>query len=86
MSFDKIKITSKGQLTLPSEIRKKLGLEKGNELSVQLQGEQVILKKRIYTGVLDEADPIWDMIGIFYAPENNKENPSRWSRNGKSPS
>ena len=39
-----IKITSKGQITIPKEIRDSLHLEKGNYLSVQVKDGCIILQ------------------------------------------
>lgn len=39
------KITSKGQVVIPQEIRKGLGLEEGNRLVVSRLGDLVLMKK-----------------------------------------
>jgi len=39
------KLTSKGQLTLPKEIRKALALSKGSYIAVDEVGEYVLMKK-----------------------------------------
>jgi len=39
------KISSKGQLVIPREMRKKLGLEDGDSLQVEQVGDLVVLKK-----------------------------------------
>ena len=39
------KLTSKGQLTLPKEIRKALALGKGSYLAIDEVGEYVLMKK-----------------------------------------
>ncbi len=40
-----IKVTSKGQVTLPADIREKLDIDKDSYLSVDSIGDYVILKK-----------------------------------------
>jgi len=41
-------LTSKGQMTLPSAVRSRLGLEAGDQLSVTvLDDETIVLKRRI---------------------------------------
>jgi len=40
-----IKVTSKGQVTLPSDIRKKLGIDKDSYMAVEEIGDYIILKK-----------------------------------------
>jgi antitoxin PrlF len=39
------KITSKGQVTLPKEVRKSLGLEAGDRLVYEVEGKTVRLRK-----------------------------------------
>ncbi|MGB9873330.1 MAG: AbrB/MazE/SpoVT family DNA-binding domain-containing protein [Anaerolineae bacterium] len=36
-------LSTKGQIVLPREIRKSLGLQKGDRLSVILEGERIVL-------------------------------------------
>jgi AbrB family looped-hinge helix DNA binding protein len=42
---DVIKVTSKGQITIPIEIRKKLQLEKESYIVVDMIGDYIIMKK-----------------------------------------
>ncbi len=67
MHYSIIKITSKGQMTLPVEIREKLKLSQGDHLAVYLDGEEIRIKKidPLRTAPLREEDPIWNMIGKF---------------------
>ena len=39
-----IKIGRRGQITIPREIRRKLGLNQGDQITVIAEGEQVILR------------------------------------------
>ena len=39
-----IKVGRRGQITLPSEIRRKIGLHEGDRIAVISQGDQVILR------------------------------------------
>jgi AbrB family looped-hinge helix DNA binding protein len=39
------KMTSKGQVVIPQEIRKDLGIEEGNQLVVSRLGDLVLMKK-----------------------------------------
>jgi AbrB family looped-hinge helix DNA binding protein len=41
-----MKITSKGQVTIPLGIRKRFGLKSGTEVDFVAQGETVVLRKR----------------------------------------
>ncbi len=38
-------VTRRGQTTIPSEIREKLGIEEGTRLTVDVDGEKVVLTK-----------------------------------------
>lgn len=65
MSYELVKLTSKGQLTLPKEYRDKLRLEKGSHLTIAMKGDALILKKVYNVKPLSNSDPIWDMVGMF---------------------
>jgi AbrB family looped-hinge helix DNA binding protein len=38
-------VTRRGQTTIPTEVRKKLGIEEGSRLKVEVEGGKVILTK-----------------------------------------
>ena len=40
------KLTSKGQITIPSAIRKELGLSQGDEVEFLVKGEHVLIQRR----------------------------------------
>ena len=42
--MDHIRVSSKGQITLPRQIRHKLHINGGDRVAVYLEGEQVILR------------------------------------------
>ena len=42
--MDHIRVSSKGQITLPRQIRHKLHINSGDRVAVYLEGEQVILR------------------------------------------
>ena len=42
---DVIKVTSKGQVTLPKEIRRKLQISKDSYIAVDIIGDYIIMKK-----------------------------------------
>jgi AbrB family looped-hinge helix DNA binding protein len=42
----KTKISTKGQVVLPSRIRRRLGLQPGDSLDAELEGERIILIPR----------------------------------------
>jgi len=58
-----VKVTGKGQLTLPIELRRKLRINKDDYLSVEAAGEVLTLRKVRERKVLGSNDPIWDFIG-----------------------
>ena len=65
MGYEIIRITSKGQMTLPKAIREKLKLNKGAHLAVYLNGEEIVLKKVEPFEPLGQDDPIWDLAGVI---------------------
>ena len=69
--YEVIKITSKGQVTLPKVIRDKLKLGQGSYLTVLLNGDEIVLKKMNCPEPLTKDDPIWAMIGT--AETNNPD-------------
>ena len=40
----RVKVSSKGQIVIPKEIREKLGIAKGSILNVKLEGKKIILE------------------------------------------
>lgn len=88
MEYTIIKLTSKGQMTLPLEIREKLKLDKGDYLAVYLEGEEIRLKKidPFKSQPLREEDPIWSLIGKYEDKEKKKdisENHDRYLAEGE---
>lgn len=60
------KLTSKGQLTLPKTVRDELNLTKGSYIAIYLEKDQLVMKKVNPKRPLSDADPIWDMAGMFH--------------------
>jgi AbrB family looped-hinge helix DNA binding protein len=58
------KVTSKGQITLPAGIRRKLGIDRDSYLEVVENDDEVRLRKIVTSRPLDDADPIWELVGI----------------------
>lgn len=63
MIVDNAKVMSKGQITLPKEIRSKLGLSTGDRVALVCEGDQVIMMnaavyamKMLQDGMLGQAD------------------------------
>ena len=40
------KVSTKGQVVLPSRVRRRLGLQPGDSLAVELEGERIVLTPR----------------------------------------
>ncbi len=54
-------LTSKGQLTLPKEVRDRLGLKVGDRFDCEVSGEdEITLRKR--------SVDVRDLVGILHAP------------------
>jgi transcriptional pleiotropic regulator of transition state genes len=58
-----VKVTSKGQVTIPLKIRNELGIDDQSYLEVSTEGDVVCLRKRPRARPLGEDDPIWDLVG-----------------------
>jgi len=58
-----VKVTEKGQLTLPIELRRKLRINKDDYLSVEAEGEVLKLRKVRERRLLGSNDPICDFVG-----------------------
>ncbi|WP_162787131.1 AbrB/MazE/SpoVT family DNA-binding domain-containing protein [Notoacmeibacter marinus] len=57
MHYD-AKVTSKGQMTLPSEVRQLLSVEKGDTVRLIIQNNQVVLMRR--PDIMDFAGALHD--------------------------
>ena len=58
-----VKVTSKGQVTIPVDVRTALGIDEGTYLEVSEEGNEIRLRKVVPMRPLSEDDPIWDLIG-----------------------
>lgn len=45
LKFRSIKVSSKGQITLPSDIQREIGIKKGDEILLIRKGGRIILEK-----------------------------------------
>ena len=62
--IEMVTVSSRGQVSIPAEVRRELGLEKGSKLLVVAEGENILLKK-IGGSMLDKSleeilQPMWD--------------------------
>lgn len=58
-----VKLTSKGQVTIPVELRSALGIDEGSYLEVSSDGNEIRLRKIVPVRPLGSDDPIWNLIG-----------------------
>jgi len=58
-----VKVTSKGQITIPVEIRLALGIDEQSYLEVSEDGEAIRLRKIVPARPLGSDDPIWSLVG-----------------------
>ncbi len=71
MANEIMRITSKGQLTIPVSIRKALKLKSGDYLRVNVENQEIRLKKVETIQPLSSDDPIWSMIGVGESGQKN---------------
>ena len=61
MILDLGKITSKGQITIPAEIRKSLGISRGDRIIFEQKGDDIIIKKaeeKSLVSLLESTSPL----------------------------
>jgi transcriptional pleiotropic regulator of transition state genes len=73
-SFEVVKLTSKGQMTLPVMARKKLGLKKGDHLAVFIQNNELVLRKLFPLKQATPQDAIFSLLGQWDGPADLAEN------------
>jgi transcriptional pleiotropic regulator of transition state genes len=66
-----VKVTSKGQVTIPVEVRVALGIDEDTHLEVSEDGDEIRLRKLVPTRPLGGDDPIWSLIGIGQSGQRN---------------
>ncbi len=63
MDKELMRISTKGQLTIPISIRKKLNIKDGDYLHIIVEGEEIRLKKVKTARPLSSDDPMWELVG-----------------------
>ena len=58
-----VKVTSKGQVTIPIEIRTALGIDQDTYLEVSESEHEIRLRKIVPARPLGREDPIWGLVG-----------------------
>lgn len=71
--FEVVKVTSKGQMTLPVHVRKSLGIREGDHLAVYVDGEDVVLRKFSPFKKATRRDAIFNLIGAGQGPADLAE-------------
>lgn len=64
MSEEIMRISAKGQMTLPISIRKKLNIREGDHVYIKIEDNEIRLKKVETIRPLSPDDPIWKLIGV----------------------
>lgn len=79
-----VRLSSKGQLTLPAGIRRKLGIEKGARLFVALDGDEIRIREleRAQVPVFTRKSGFLRLIGSFEGPEDLAEHHDRYAAEG----
>jgi AbrB family looped-hinge helix DNA binding protein len=58
-----VKVTEKGQVTLPIDLRRKLRISKDDYLLVEAEGNVLKVRKLAEKNLLASDDPIWEFVG-----------------------
>lgn len=58
-----VKVTEKGQVTIPIVFRRKLGISNEDHLAIEEEGDCLKLRKVASVSPLGPEDPIWNMVG-----------------------
>ncbi len=72
------KLSSKSQIVIPVAVRRELGLEPGDHLEVEVQGDSIVLRKQIGSWV-ERLDRFSGKMWRGYADEVRRER-SQWDR------
>jgi len=75
-----VRLNSKGQLTLPAEIRRKLNLKRGARLLVTIEQNEVRIKevKEDRLPIFTPESSFFNLIGSFSGAEDLAENHDRY--------
>ncbi len=58
-----VKVTEKGQITIPIDLRRKLGIRKDDYIAVEEERDYLRLRKVSAVAPLAPEDPIWQLVG-----------------------
>lgn len=84
MAYEIVRITSKGQMTIPVRVRRALGINEGDSFLVTVEGTEIHLRKLEPFRPLDDNDPVWKLIGTGQSGDSNvSENHDRYLAEGE---
>jgi AbrB family looped-hinge helix DNA binding protein len=66
-------VDEKHRLTLPKEVRKRLGIDPGSELQVELKGAEIVIRPIL--PVKNPTEALWGLVPT--APERNPKKTAR---------
>ena len=66
-----IKVTGKGQITIPIEIRTALGIDDDTYLEVLEHDREIRLRKLVPARPLGDDDPIWPLVGAGHSDRSD---------------
>lgn len=79
-----VKVTTKGQITIPIEIRTELGITEQTYLQVTTEGGDVRLRRIADIRPLSGDDPIWELVGAETSGEHDAaQNHDRYLAEGE---
>ena len=58
-----VKVTAKGQVTIPVDVRTALGIDEDTYLEVSADGNEIRLRKIVPVRPLSDDDPVWNLVG-----------------------
>jgi AbrB family looped-hinge helix DNA binding protein len=79
-----VKVTSKGQVTIPVGIRSSLGIDENCYLEVSEVDDEIRMRKLVRARPLSADDPIWGLIGIAASGDGDvADNHDRYLADGE---
>jgi AbrB family looped-hinge helix DNA binding protein len=63
MANEIMRVSAKGQLTIPVDIRNKLNIREGDYVQISIENDEARIKKINIVAPLSKEDPMWEMVG-----------------------
>ncbi len=82
LTFKKVKVSDKGQISLPMEIQREVGIKKGDELLLIRKGQKIVLAKprRVVEVLEDEFADLQDITEASLRRMWLRKNEDVWKR------